>query len=81
MNLQLTLLGIYLLGVLIKYFISLQELEKFSAISLSLSNPKGSDPKAEKVVAKWVYAIVAFFGSLLWPILLLFKFRSTEKID
>ena len=73
--------AIYLLGIIIKYVIDLQDLEKFSAICASMNNLQTSDPKAEKINAKWAYAFVAFVGALLWPVLLVHKFRRTEKAD
>ena len=82
MNLLLIALAIYLLGITITYAIDLQDMEKFSVISESiLNNPQITDPEAEKVKAKWVYAFVAFVGSLMWPVLLINRFKSTEKVD
>jgi len=81
MNFLLIVLGLYLLGVIIDYVINLQDLEKFSEIAAPLINPQASNLKKEKVKAKLVYAIVAFFGALTWPAKFFFRSRRIEEAD
>lgn len=81
MNFLLIVLGLYLFGIVIDYVINLQDLEKFSEIAAPLINPQVSDLKTEKVKAKLAYAIVAFFGALIWPTKFFFRSRQTEEAD
>lgn len=76
----LTVLAIYLLGVVINYATDLQDMEKFSVVSTSImSDSQAVDSKTEKIKAKWVYAFVAFLGALVWPLLLISRFRSKDQ--
>ncbi|MBT9315057.1 hypothetical protein [Leptothoe spongobia] len=79
MKILLIVLFIYLIGFFISYATELQDLGKFSTVALSLTNPEGADPKTEKVRLKVVYAIVAFFGSLFWPVSLMRKISKREE--
>jgi len=55
-------------------------MEKFSIVSASImSDSQAVDSEAEKIKAKWVYAFVAFLGALVWPLLLISRFRSKDK--
>ena len=76
----LIVLVVYLLGVIIKFFIELQDLDKFSEIAAQMINPEASDPAAEKGKAKLVYVFVILFGSLIWP-LLQFRGKRTIEVD
>ena len=72
----LIVLVVYLLGVVINYARALQDMEKFSVVSASImSDSQTVDSEAEKIQAKWLYAFVAFLGALVWPVLLINKFR------
>jgi hypothetical protein len=80
MKLLLIVLAVYILGIIINYAIDLQDMEKFNVLSASiLNNPQTTDPKAEKVKAKWVYAFVSFVAALMWPMLLISKLRRTAR--
>ena len=74
----LIVLAVYVLGIIINYAMELQDMEKFTVLSASImNNPQTTDPKPEKVKAKWVYAIVSFVAALMWPMLLISKLRRT----
>ncbi|EKV03172.1 hypothetical protein Lepto7375DRAFT_5454 [Leptolyngbya sp. PCC 7375] len=79
MKILLIVLFIYLIGFFISYATELQDLEKFSTVALSVKKPEGADPKAEKVRLKVVYAVVALFGSLFWPVFLIRKISKREE--
>ena len=81
MKLLLILLAVYILGIIINYAIELQDMEKFTVLSASImNNPQTTDPKAEKVKAKWVYAFVSFVAELMWPILLITNIEENSAI-
>jgi len=81
MKLLLIVLAVYILGIIINYAIDLQDMEKFNVLSASiLNNPQTTDPKAEKVKAKWVYAFVSFVAELMWPILLITNIEENSAI-
>lgn len=76
------MLVVYFLGIVINYAIDLQDMEKFSVISAStMNNPQNTDPKLENVKIKRVYAFVALVGALMWPMLLINRFRRAKKVD
>ena len=81
MKLLLIVLAVYILGIIINYAMDLQDMEKFNVLSASiLNNPQTTDPKAEKVKAKWVYAFVSFVAELMWPILLITNIEENSAI-
>ena len=81
MNILKIVLAVYLLGWIIYYVLSFQDLDKIAFVAETLlkdvDDPLATHPKVkESAKAKQMYLVVSFFGSLLWPMFLIAKFRK-----
>lgn len=83
MNILKIVLAGYLLGWIIYYVLSFQDLDEIAFVAENLlkdvDDPLATHPKVKesaKAKAKQMYLVVSFFGSLLWPMFLIAKFRK-----
>jgi len=83
MNILKIVLAVYLLGWIIYYVLSFKDLDEIAFVAAGIFKEEeevlAADPRIIESVrrkAKQIYIVVSFFGSLLWPMFLIAKFRK-----